>query len=199
MLAERAVGRHASTLPGAGAAGGLGFALQSIGGEMRSGAQVVADLVGLDAALTGADWVITGEGRSDRQTLLGKTPWVVAQRAAAKDAPVTLLSGSIDPAALPELGEHFAGCFACLRVRRHWPIASTTHRHCSPIAPSNRAIVRRRAPLIHARDPNEFGPAAPRHAFAGANSFARERPLNASRNRWSRSVRRPRPHVPRST
>jgi glycerate 2-kinase len=111
-LAERAVGRTVSTLPGAGAAGGLGFALQLIGGEMRSGAQVVADLVGLDAALTGADWLITGEGRSDLQTLLGKTPWIVAQRAAAKNVPATLLSGGIDGDALPELAQHFAGCFA---------------------------------------------------------------------------------------
>src|SRR5450631_3787551 len=111
-LAERAVGRTVSTLPGAGAAGGLGFALQLIGGEMRSGAQVVADLVGLDAALTGADWLITGEGRSDLQTLLGKTPWVVAQRAAAKNVPATLLSGGVDSDALPELAQHFAGCFA---------------------------------------------------------------------------------------
>src|SRR5450631_3914370 len=111
-LVERAVGRRASALPGAGAAGGLGFALQLIGGEMRSGAQVVADLVGLDAALTGADWLITGEGRSDLQTLLGKTPWVVAQRAAAKNVPATLLSGGVDSDALPELAQHFAGCFA---------------------------------------------------------------------------------------
>ncbi len=111
-LAERAVGRTVNALPGAGAAGGLGFALQLIGGEMRSGAQVVADLVGLDAALSGADWLVTGEGRSDAQTLLGKTPWVVAQRAAAQGVPATLLSGGIDRAALPEFARHFAGCFA---------------------------------------------------------------------------------------
>jgi glycerate 2-kinase len=111
-LTERAVGRQASTLQGAGAAGGLGFALQLIGGEMGSGAHVVADLIGLDTALAGADWLITGEGRSDLQTLLGKTPWVVAQRAAAKKVPATLLSGALDDGALPELSQYFAGCFA---------------------------------------------------------------------------------------
>jgi glycerate 2-kinase len=111
-LAERAVGRTARNLPGAGAAGGLGFALQLIGGEMRSGAEVVADLIGLDAALTGADWLITGEGRTDLQTLLGKTPLVVARHAAARGVPVTLLSGAVDRAALPELAGHFAGCFS---------------------------------------------------------------------------------------
>jgi glycerate 2-kinase len=112
VLAERATGRSARDLPGAGAAGGLGFALQLLGGEIRSGAEVVADLVGLDVALTGADWLITGEGRTDVQTLLGKTPFVVARRAAAKVVPATLLSGAVERAALPELAGHFAGCFS---------------------------------------------------------------------------------------
>lgn len=111
-LAERALDRRARDNPGAGAAGGLGFALQLIGGEMRSGAEVVADLIGLDQALQGADWVITGEGKSDAQTGLGKTPLIMARRASSHHVPVTLISGSIDRAALPELGRHFAGCFA---------------------------------------------------------------------------------------
>jgi len=109
-LAERAVGRSAKDRPGAGAAGGLGFALQLLGGEMRSGADVVAELLGLDAALDGADWLITGEGRTDRQTLLGKAPLVAARHAAAKAVPVTLISGSIDREALPELATHFTSC-----------------------------------------------------------------------------------------
>lgn len=111
-LTERALDRRAQDERGAGAAGGLGFALQLIGGEMRSGAEVVADLIGLDAALAGAGWAITGEGRSDAQTALGKTPLIVARRAAAHRIPVTLISGSIDRAALPELRRHFAGCLS---------------------------------------------------------------------------------------
>ena len=111
-LTERALDRRAQDKPGAGAAGGLGFALQLIGGEMRSGAEVVADLIGLDAALDGADWAITGEGKSDAQTALGKTPLIVARRAAARRVPATLISGSIDRSALPELARHFAGCFS---------------------------------------------------------------------------------------
>jgi glycerate kinase len=90
----------------------LGFALQLLGGEPRSGAEVVADLVGLDAALAGAVWLITGEGHTDAQTLLGKTPLVVAGRASLRHVPATLISGGIDRAALPDLGRHFAGCFA---------------------------------------------------------------------------------------
>ena len=111
-LAEGALGRRAADNPGAGAAGGLGFALQLIGGEFRSGAEVIADLLRLDDALAGADWLITGEGRTDLQTLLGKTPQVVARRAASQGVPATLLSGGIDRAALPALGETFAGCFS---------------------------------------------------------------------------------------
>ena len=109
-LAEAAVGRRTKESPGAGAAGGLGFALLLAGGELRSGAEVVADLLGLDAALDEADWLITGEGHTDRQTLLGKTPLVAARRAAAKGVPATLVSGGIDRVALPELSGHFAGC-----------------------------------------------------------------------------------------
>jgi glycerate kinase len=111
-LAERAIGRSAKDRPGAGAAGGLGFALQLLGGELRSGAEVVADLLELDEVLDGAHWLITGEGRTDRQTLLGKAPIVAARHAAARGVPATLVSGSIDRLALPELGSHFASCHA---------------------------------------------------------------------------------------
>jgi len=110
-LAEAAIGRPAAERPGAGAAGGVGFALQAIGGEFRSGAAVVADLNGLDRALAHADWALTGEGRSDAQTLLAKAPFVVAQRARLAGVPATLVSGAVDPAALDALGEHFAGSF----------------------------------------------------------------------------------------
>lgn len=109
-LAEQTFRHEAKDRPGAGAAGGLGFALQLLGAESRSGGEVVADLLGLDAALDGADWLITGEGRSDRQTLLGKTPFVAARRATAKGVPATLISGAIDRDALPDLSRYFAGC-----------------------------------------------------------------------------------------
>ena len=112
VLAERAVGSHVAERPGAGAAGGLGFALQLVGASFRSGAEVVADLIGLDAALDGATWAFSGEGRSDRQTLLRKAPFVVAERARAVGVPITLLSGAVDAAALPELSKVFSGCFA---------------------------------------------------------------------------------------
>ncbi len=111
-LLEGALGREAREMEGSGAAGGLGFGLRILGAEVRSGGGVVADLVGLDGALAGADWALTGEGRSDGQTLSGKTPSVVCQRARAFGVPTTLLSGSVDPGALAALGEVFAGCFS---------------------------------------------------------------------------------------
>ena len=111
-VGERAPAAGAAGKPGAGAAGGLGFALQLVGGSFRSGAEVVADLIGLDAALAGADWAFTGEGRTDAQTLLRKAPFVVAERARAAGVPITLLSGAVDAAALSELARVFDGCFA---------------------------------------------------------------------------------------
>jgi len=111
-LAQAAVGRDVAERSGAGAAGGLGFALQLLGGRFASGAEVIADLVGLDAALARADWAITGEGRSDAQTLLGKAPLVVARRAAKAGVPVTLISGAVASDALPALRGTFAGAFS---------------------------------------------------------------------------------------
>ncbi|MBW9209086.1 glycerate kinase [Mumia sp. zg.B53] len=87
-------GRDLRQVPGAGAAGGVGFAALSVlGAETRSGAELVLDLVGLDAALAGADLVVTGEGSFDEQTLRGKAPAVVAARAARQGVPVVVVCG----------------------------------------------------------------------------------------------------------
>jgi glycerate kinase len=67
--------------PGSGAAGGLGAALAHLGGELVSGAEIVLDLLGFDAG--GYDLVVTGEGRVDATTALGKAPAEVARRSAA--------------------------------------------------------------------------------------------------------------------
>ncbi|RQR50638.1 glycerate kinase [Burkholderia sp. Bp9125] len=111
-LLEAALDRRGRDLPGAGAAGGLGFALHMLGARFEAGAEVVARQVGLDAALAGADWLITGEGRSDVQTLHGKAPFIACRHAQAAGVPASLLSGAVDPAALPRLSEHFSGCFS---------------------------------------------------------------------------------------
>jgi glycerate 2-kinase len=111
-LLEPALQRTARNLPGAGAAGGLGFALHMLGAQFEPGAETVARQIGLDAALEGADWLITGEGRSDVQTLHGKAPFIACGHARAAGVPATLLSGAVDANALPRLAEHFSGCFS---------------------------------------------------------------------------------------
>lgn len=80
---------------GAGAAGGAGYAALLLGGEFRPGIEIVLDLVGLSAALEGADLVITGEGRLDEQSLHGKAPVGVARAAAARNIPVIAVAGQV--------------------------------------------------------------------------------------------------------
>jgi glycerate kinase len=109
-LADAWLGRALSLQSGTGAAGGLGYALQLLGGEHRSGAEVLLALSGFDAVLQGADLVLTGEGRSDRQTPAGKAPWVVAQHAARAGIPVVLVSGTISEDACAELESRFKAC-----------------------------------------------------------------------------------------
>jgi glycerate 2-kinase len=111
-LLEPVLQRIARDEPGSGAAGGLGFALHMLGARFEAGAEVVARAAGLDTALDGADWLITGEGRSDVQTLHGKAPFIACQHARAHGVDAVLLSGGIDPAALVRLSEHFSGCFS---------------------------------------------------------------------------------------
>lgn len=113
-LCDRQFGRMYAHEAGAGAAGGLGYAFRLIGGRHQSGAGKVAELIGLDAALQRADWVMTGEGRSDFQTLQGKAPVVVARHARQFHVPVTLVSGGIEEDARSVLSAHFDGCFSLL-------------------------------------------------------------------------------------
>lgn len=112
QLLEQALGKQAAELPGAGAAGGLGYALLMLGAHFQSGAETVMERIGLDAALQGASWLITGEGRSDAQTLHGKAPFVASQYAGRHNIATSLLSGGIDIASLQQLATHFAGCFS---------------------------------------------------------------------------------------
>jgi glycerate 2-kinase len=93
-LVATAMGSDLRDAPGAGAAGGTGFgALALLGARMRSGIHTVLDLVGFDDALVGADLVITGEGSVDEQSLRGKAPFGVLERARAKGVPVVIVCG----------------------------------------------------------------------------------------------------------
>lgn len=102
-------GVEASKTPGAGAAGGLGFGcLMFLGAELRPGFDLVADAIGLREAVAWADLILTGEGRLDSQTLMGKAPAGVAALAREWGKPVCALAGLVDPAAIGSLAETFA-------------------------------------------------------------------------------------------
>ena len=89
-----ATGTDRSQAPGAGAAGGVGFAaLAVLGADARPGIGLVLDLVDFDAALDGAALVIIGEGSLDTQTLAGKAPVGVARAAARRGIPVVAVAG----------------------------------------------------------------------------------------------------------
>jgi glycerate kinase len=94
--AARVLERDLRAVPGAGAAGGMGFAaLAFLDAQLRPGVDVVAELVGLAEKVRGADLVITGEGRCDAQTLRGKTPMGVARVAQQHQVPVVILAGTL--------------------------------------------------------------------------------------------------------
>ena len=98
----------ASKMPGAGAAGGLGYAfLQYFHAEFHSGADLLLDAVDFEHLVADAELVITGEGHSDKQTLMGKMPQKILERAKNANAnlPVWLISGGIsDKEALLDAG-----------------------------------------------------------------------------------------------
>ncbi len=87
----------AAETPGAGAAGGLGFALLAfLGARLERGVTLVLDAIGFDAHVAGADLVLTGEGRIDRQTTaFGKTLTGIGARARAAGVPVLALAGAL--------------------------------------------------------------------------------------------------------
>ena len=79
--------------PGADGGGGGYAALAVLGARLRSGIEIVLDLVGFDAALADADLVVTGKGTLDEQTLHGKAPAGVAAAARAAGVPVVIVCG----------------------------------------------------------------------------------------------------------
>ncbi|MFD7656463.1 glycerate kinase [Actinosynnema sp. NPDC059797] len=81
--------------PGAGAAGGLGAGLMALGATTVSGARLVRELTGLDAALDHADLAVTGEGSFDWQSLRGKLVTAVAAGAAERGLPCVVLAGQV--------------------------------------------------------------------------------------------------------
>ncbi len=93
---EQDLGLDVRDVPGAGAAGGLGAgAIAFLDATLVSGAEAVMGVVGLEDALRGADWVVTGEGRMDEQSLHGKVVSGVASRARGVGCRIAVVAGSV--------------------------------------------------------------------------------------------------------
>jgi glycerate kinase len=108
-LIERNLKKSLKEVPGAGAAGGIGFALLAVGGAMMAGAKLIGDAAQLRNKISGADWVITGEGQSDVQTLFGKAPIHVAKLAKECGVNAILISGGLGEG-FQKLYEYFVSC-----------------------------------------------------------------------------------------
>jgi len=114
-LIARDFGREVADMPGAGAGGGIAAAMVVfLDGRLRPGVEIVAEAVGLDAAVRDADLVITGEGRIDGQTLSGKTPMGVARVAARHGKPVLAIGGGLAPDAGAVLEQGIEAVFAAV-------------------------------------------------------------------------------------
>ncbi len=105
-VAAQGLARDERMTPGAGAAGGLGYALlQFLHARMERGVQVIAEELDLGTALHGAALCVTGEGKIDDQTLHGKAVSGVAALARAQHVPVVAFAGIVEPHAKQELEE----------------------------------------------------------------------------------------------
>ena len=110
-LTEDFLGVSHKNYPGAGAAGGLGFAFKSfLFGELSPGVEIVLRETGFYDALDGADLVITGEGRLDAQTVMGKVPAGVAKAAKERGVPVIAFAGCVTEDAV-KCNEHGIDAF----------------------------------------------------------------------------------------
>ncbi len=99
-ICEQVFGVSVMQQAGAGAAGGLGFALRLLGAQAVSGAEYVMAACGFEQMLKTVDWVVSGEGKSDAQTLHGKLPLIVAAKAREQAVKTALISGVVEPAAV---------------------------------------------------------------------------------------------------
>lgn len=105
-------GKNISALPGAGAAGGMGGGfLAFLNSELKPGIQFILELLNFSEQIRETDLILTGEGRADRQTIMGKVPWGILEEARKQNIPVVLIAGSVKD--LPFLNQtDFQGIFS---------------------------------------------------------------------------------------
>lgn len=112
QVAAEVCGADSSSLQGSGAAGGLGYAFrQFLDARLERGVDMVLDAIGFDQIISGADLIITGEGKVDSQTLTGKTPFGVAQRAHRQNIPVVAIGGCVQISQEDASEAGFAGVY----------------------------------------------------------------------------------------
>ena len=117
QVVQRDLGKDVLDRPRGGAAGGLGAGLIVFAGaELRSGVDMVCDVLDFDAQVQGADLVITGEGGADRSTIYDKAPVGVARHALAHQVPTVLLAGSLGPG-YEELYDYGIAGIVCIADR----------------------------------------------------------------------------------
>ena len=106
LLIERDFSSNINKVKGSGAAGGLGGAFATfLQAHLQSGIDLLLDAVDFDRKITNANWIITGEGKADRQTAEGKVPAGVLKRAKKANIPVMLIAGKVeDKACLQQMG-----------------------------------------------------------------------------------------------
>lgn len=126
QVAGRCLGRDLSQMPGAGAAGGLGFGMAAFcGARLRMGIDVVLDTLGFDKRLPSADLVFTGEGKIDFQSLRGKVVSGVCGRAKRAGVPVIAVVGQIGPGFEPMYDQGLSAVFSVNRAAQ--PFSESRH------------------------------------------------------------------------
>ena len=111
---SKACGRDVASVPGAGAAGGLGAACLAVGATLRPGIDTVLDLVGFEGLLNGTDLVVTGEGRLDAQTAHGKVVSGVTAASRRAGVPCVAVAGSVDEGYRPGDIPGLAAAVSCV-------------------------------------------------------------------------------------
>ena len=97
QLLEKKTGMRLMDLKGIGAAGGMALPMVALfKGQLKSGLDIVLDQIGFDATICGADMIITGEGKTDAQSVMGKVISGVGRRGKKQNIPVVVISGALD-------------------------------------------------------------------------------------------------------
>src|SRR4029453_15741314 len=154
------LGQDLAATPGAGAAGGLGAgAIAFLGAELRTGIELVLELVGFDRAVAGAALVGTGEGKLDAQSLRGKAPVGVARAAGAHGVPVVAVAGAVEVADRELRGAGFEGAHA--PPGEWWGPGSRGPTPCSSWSPTSGGPWPRPPPCWSAWPSGSAGPGLP--------------------------------------